>query len=166
MSFATRADLLARSNARRLAQLAIPADMAMPPDEALRVTIAGGDLAAYSADERTALAAALDAIDKALGDADALIESHGIPAAVRSTLLARLASTIALYYLYDAEKCPREVRDAYDGAVGTLKAHARGELSLTPAAAPATPGDDGGPAVFSTPSRYGRACRPDDEVGL
>ena len=41
MTFATRADLLARSNAMRLAQLAVPADMDMVPDDALRIAVAG-----------------------------------------------------------------------------------------------------------------------------
>lgn len=132
MPFATRADLLARSNARRLAQLAVPADMEMVPDEALRVAIAGGVLTGYTAAQQTALAAALDAIDKALNDADALILSYGIPATVQTTLLARLSSTIALYYLQGAERMTEDVRHAYEGVIDTLKAHARGDLSLVP----------------------------------
>ncbi|WP_407059072.1 hypothetical protein ACKZDW_13320 [Ralstonia syzygii subsp. celebesensis] len=41
MGFASRSDLLARSNARRLAQLAVPADMDMVPEDALRTAIEG-----------------------------------------------------------------------------------------------------------------------------
>ena len=89
MAFASRSDLLARSNARRLAQLAVPADMDMVPDEALRAAIAGSDLSAFSQAEQAALALALEAIDKALADADALILSYGIPDTVQTTLLAR-----------------------------------------------------------------------------
>lgn len=155
MAFATRADLLARSNARRLAQLAVPADKAMPPDDALRTAIGGGDISVYTADEQAALALALDAIDKALVDADALLLSYGIPAAVQTTLLARLASTVALYYLQGAERMTDDVSKAYEGVIDTLKSHSRGAIDLTPPA-PTDPvlSDD---AVFmeSSPRRYG-----------
>lgn len=163
MAFATRLDLLSRSNARRLAQLAVPADMDMPPDDALRVAVAGGDLSAFTVAEQASLAAALDTIDDALGDAEALILSYGIPATVQTTLLARLASTVALYYLQGAERMTDDVRKAYEAVIDTLKAHARGDLDL----APASPDDpvlsDDLVMIDSAPSRYSRACWPDDE---
>ena len=154
MAFATRADLLARSNARRLAQLAVPADMAMPPDDALRLAVAGGDLSGFTVAEQTALAAALVAIDNALADAEALILSYGIPATVQTTLLSRLASTVALYYLQGAERMTDDVRKAYEATLATLKAHARGELDLIPAApADPVPSDDL-VIIESAPGRY------------
>jgi phage gp36-like protein len=154
MAFATRVDLLARSNARRLAQLSVPADMAMPPDDALRVAIAGGDLAGYTDNDRTALTAALDAIDKALGDADALIVSYGIPDTVQTTLLARLASTVALYYLQGAERMTKEVSEAYANAEAIFKKHAKGELSLSPEATPVPLLSEDMATIESRPSRY------------
>lgn len=136
MPFATRADLLARTNADRLAQLAVPADFEMPPADGLRAVIEASDLSAAMADytqaDQDALTKALDAIDKALDDADSLILSYGIPANVQTTLLARLCSTIAFYYLQGAERMTQEIEDAYTAAIGTLKAHARGELNLIP----------------------------------
>ena len=154
MAFATRADLLARSNARRLAQLAVPADMAMPPDDALRLAVVGGDLSGFTPAEQTALAAALVAIDNALADAEALILSYGIPATVQTTLLSRLASTVALYYLQGAERMTDDVRKAYEAVIATLKAHARGELDLIPAApADPVPSDDL-VIIESAPGRY------------
>lgn len=162
MAFASRSDLLARCNARRLAQLAVPADMDMVPDEALRVAVAGGNLSAFSLAEQTALALALEAIDKALGDADALILSYGIPATVQTTLLARLASTVALYYLQGAERLDKKDAVAYDGAIGTLKAHARGEINLVPAA-PTDPVLSNDLAIIeSAPRRY-RAAWPSED---
>lgn len=163
MAFATRADLLARSNARRLAQLAVPADMDMPPDDALRVAVAGGDLSVFTVAEQAALAAALDTIDRALGDAEALILSYGIPVTVQTTLLARLASTVALYYLQGAERMTDDVRKAYEAVINTLKAHARGELDLIPAVPTDPVISDDLVTIDSAPSRYGRACWPDDE---
>ena len=162
MLFATRADLLARSNARRLAQLAVPADMDMVPDEALRAAVSGGNLGAFSPAEQAALALALEAIDKALGDADALILSYGIPATVQTTLLARLASTIALYYLQGTERLDKNDAVAYDGAIATLKAHARGELNLVPAA-PTDPLPSNDLAIIeSAPQRYRAAGLSED----
>ncbi len=163
MAFATRADLLARSNARRLAQLAVPADMDMPPDDALRVAVAGGDLSSFTVAEQAALAAALDTIDRALGDAEALILSYGIPATVQTTLLARLASTVALYYLQGAERMTDDVRQAYEAVIATLKAHARGDLDLIPTVPTDPVLSDDLVTIESAPSRYGRASWPDDE---
>ena len=166
MTFATRADLLARSNAMRLAQLAVPADMEMVPDDALRIAIAGGDLSAFSAAVRAALTEALATIDKALADADALILSYGIPSTVRTTLLARLASVIALYYLQGAERLDKQDAVAYEGAINTLKSHARGDVNLIPAA-PSAPVPSSDMAIItSNRGRYGRHSWPDDEVGL
>ncbi len=164
MAFASRSDLLARSNARRLAQLAVPADMDMVPDEALRAAIAGSDLSAFSLAEQAALALALEAIDKALADADALILSYGIPDTVQTTLLARLASTVALYYLQGAERMTDDVRKAYDGVIDTLKAHSRGDLDLVPAA-PTDPAPSDDLAVIESQPRRYRSSGV-DEVGL
>lgn len=143
MPFATRADLLARTNARLLAQLAVPADVEMPPDEALRVAINGGDLSQFTTEERAALTLALEAIDKALADADALILTYGIPNTVQTSLLARLSSTVALYYLQGAARMTDEVRQGYEAVIAALKSHARGESNLIPPApeAPVISGD-------------------------
>ncbi|MRD73298.1 DUF1320 family protein [Rhodocyclus tenuis] len=162
MAFATRSDLLARSNARRLAQLAVPADMDMVPDEALRAAIAGSDLGAFTSTEQAALALALEAIDKALADAAALILSYGIPTTVQTTLLARLASTVALYYLQGAERMTDDVRKAYDGVIDTLKAHSRGDLDLVPAAPTDPVPTDDFAVIESRPRRYGSSC-PDED---
>ncbi len=157
MTFATRADLLARSNARRLAQLAVPADVDMPPDDALRVAVAGGSLAGYTQAQQESLTLALDAIDKALGDAEELVISYGIPVATQTPLLARLTSTIALYFLQGAERMTDDVSKAYDGAIATLKAHARGELNLVPVPPVVPPLSDNQVLMESAPRRYGGA---------
>lgn len=165
MAFASRSDLLARSNARRLAKLSVPADMDMVPDEALRVAIAGGDLSVFNQGEQTALTLALEAIDGALADADALILSYGIPDSVKTPLLARLASTVALYYLQGAERMTDDVSKAYDGVIATLRAHVRGELDLLPVVVTAPAPMEETALITSQRRRYG-AGDPDDEVGL
>jgi phage gp36-like protein len=159
MSFATRSDLLARSNAVRLAQLALPADYETPADpQALREAIDGGDLSAYPAEMRAAIALALDAIDKALADADAMLISYGVPPEVQTALLARLASTVALYYLQGAERMTEDMQRAYDGVIKLLDRYAKGQLpGLVPDTGDAAGNADPGPAIIvSAPSRYGR----------
>lgn len=155
MSFASRADLLARSNARRLAQLAVPADVAMPRDDALRAAINDEDLTAYTIAEQDALQLALDTMDKCLADADALILSYDIPATVQTSLLARIASTIALYYLQGVERMTDELNTAYKDCIGKLEAHKQGKQNLIPPApdAPVIEGDV--IVVESAGSRYG-----------
>lgn len=153
--FATRSDLLARSSARRLAQLAVPTDVKMVvADEALRTAIAGGDLSALTPTDLASLDLALAAIDQALADAQQLVVSYGIPDTVANPLLARLTSNIALYYLQGAGRMTDDVQKVYDAAVGTLKAHARGELNLLPiAATPVLPEDQ--VLMSSDARRYG-----------
>ncbi|MGV3581904.1 MAG: phage protein Gp36 family protein [Methylophilus sp.] len=143
MPFATRLDLLARTNAKLLANLSTPTDFDTPSEEVFRLAIEGGDLSALTALELEAINLALAAIDTALNDADALILTYGIPATVQTTLLARISSTVALYYLQGAERLTDEVSKAYDAVIATLKSHARGELSLIPPApdAPVIAGD-------------------------
>lgn len=164
MAFATRADLLARSNARRIAQLSVPADMDMVPDNALRVAIVGGDLSGFSDTERAALALALDAIDKSLSDADDLLLSYGLPATAQNNLLARLASTVALFYLQGAEHMTKEVSEAYDSTVKILMSHARGELDLVRMATVDPTVSDDAVVIESQRRRYGDTCV--DEDGL
>ena len=155
MAFATRADLLARSNAMRLVELAVPADKEMLPDDALRTAITGGNISIYTADEQATLALALDAIDKALADADALLLSYGIPPTVQTTLLARLASTVALYYLQGGERMAEDVSKAYDGVIDTLKSHSKGLVNLIPPALTDPVLTDDAVVFESSPRRYG-----------
>jgi len=159
MPFATRADLLARSNARTLAQLAVPTDVGMVPVDALRTAIGGGDLTGFTEGDQAAIGLALNVIDAALADADALLVSYGVPGTVQNTLLARLASTVALYYLYGAEMTD-DVLKAYQGVIDVLKAYARGDVDLVQGEEEgATPTDSA--TITSGVSRYGR--RPTDE---
>lgn len=151
MSFATRVDLLARSNVKRLAALAVPTDVEMPPVESLRTAINASDLTGYS----DVIVLMMDKIDKALADADALILGYGIPATVQNSLLARIGSTIAFYYL-NGEKISEEVKRSYDGVIDLLKSHVKGTIDLiNKPVAPVPPETDSGVVITSRPSRYG-----------
>jgi len=148
--FATRADLLARSNAMRLAQLAVPADHDFPSaDKALRKVIDGGNMCGLTVEEQAAIVLALDAIDRCLADADALLVSYGIPPQAQSTLLSRFSSTIALYYLQGAERMTEDVQDAYESVLALLDKYHKGTL---PGLVPPEP--SGLADIQSGPSRY------------
>jgi phage gp36-like protein len=156
--FATRADLLARSNASRLAQLAIPADREMVDDAAIRLAITGGDLSGYSAIDAESIALALLAIDDALADAGALMVGYGIPDTAQSTLLARMESTIAMYYLQGTERMCEDIDKAYQSVIKTLESHSKGVINLVPVVPTVTdpllmsPGDSA--EIIANPSRY------------
>jgi phage gp36-like protein len=155
MPFASRSDLLQRANAQRLAQLAVPTDRERPADkQLLRRAIECGDIGEVSGAEREAIDLALTVIDKALADADALILSYGVPADIPVTppLLARISSTIALYYLHGAEKMPDTVAKSYEAVIKMLDKWGKGEL---PGLVPAAPEQPGGMSeITSSPRRY------------
>ena len=132
MAFATRADLLARCNARRLAQLAIPADNDMPPPEAMRIAIDGGNLSGYSTEQQTALTLGVAVIDQALSDAGQLLLGYGLPDTAASSLITRLCCTVALYYLQGDERVTEDILKLYQEAVATLKSFRRGDIELVP----------------------------------
>lgn len=81
-----------------LHSLLYPADKEMPAIT-LRAATTAKICRVPEVDQKTIILA-LDTIDKCLSDADALLISYGIPADVQSSLLARLSSTVAVYYLY------------------------------------------------------------------
>jgi phage gp36-like protein len=154
--FASRADLLARANAQRLAQLAVPADYEFPPDpQALRRVIESpAALDAFEGDDRAGLVLALDAIDRALADAGQLLISYGIPPEVQTGILARLASIVALYYLQGAERMTDEIEKAYQEVIKLLDRYRKGELpGLVPDDALDAPAS-GLVLIESAPKRY------------
>lgn len=156
MPFATRTDLLKRANATRLVQLTVPTDREMVDEAALRLAIDGGDLTGYSNTDQETIALALDAIDSALADADAVILGYSIPATVQTPLLARIAATIALYYLQSQGNMTDDVQKAYDSVIKMLESHVKGVLSLVPPEPEVTVEDNFlGAEITSSPSRYG-----------
>jgi phage gp36-like protein len=152
--FADAATLLQHTNATRLLQLAVPADRAMVDESALRAAIAGDDLSGYSAADQATLVLVQGAIHEALADASGLIVNYGIPEDFSSGVVARLATTIALYYLQrlggDSEAATR----AYEGAIATLKSHSKGELNLVPVVADPPQVLTDGIEIVSGQSRY------------
>jgi phage gp36-like protein len=166
--FATRQDLLTRCNARRLAQLAIPADMAMVALDVVRTALTGGSITSEPIEVQTAVAAALTTIDQALADAHELIVSYGVPTSAASTLLTRMCCTVALYYLQGIERLEKTDALAYDGVLKLLEQHKRGLVDLTPAAdaIPPTAGEVADMVeMSSSPGRFGSSDVDDGNEG-
>jgi len=159
MSFATPADLLRRSNADRLLQLSIPADMGMVSSGALRDAISGVGLGGYDADVRDTINAALEVIDCALGDATALISGYGVSQDASSESLKRIASTLAMYYLLGNGRGESDEKE-YAATIKLLESHAKGVINLVPMPVVSGSGSAvvdmsaGNVVVFSNPSRY------------
>lgn len=156
MAYATRADLLARTNAQRLAQLAVPADVAMVPLEVMRAAFSGGGAGELDPATQQAVDLALEAVDHALADADVLMQSYGVPATASNTMLTRMACTLAMYYLQGGEGLSKDDAMAYDGVLRLLGQYRRGEIDLTPGVIvdPAVPEGDL-VSIESAPGRYG-----------
>lgn len=116
MAYATQQDLVERFGTQELAQLTDPA--------------AGVTIDAV-------------AVSRALGDADAEIDSYlgaryALPLAAVPAVLVRVAADIARYYLWD-DAAPDTVRERYKAAVALLKQLAGGATVLagTPGLEPA-----------------------------
>lgn len=155
MPFATRADLLKLTDVRKLAQLAVPTDQAMPDEDVLRVAIDDGDLTQFTEHDNDLVTLALENIDQALVDATALIVSHGIPETVQTPLITRMCARIAYYMLAAASESITEQRQAvYDGIIGQLKQHARGEINLVPPGPDEEPVTEDAITITSNPPRY------------
>jgi phage gp36-like protein len=163
--FATRQDLLTRCNARRLAQLAVPTDMAMVALDVVRTALTGGSMAAEPADVQAAVADALTTVDQALADAHELIVSYGVPTTSVSTLLTRMCCTVALYYLQGAERLEKTDALAYDGVLKLLEQHKRGLVDLTPGSDTTNATEMADTVVMSSaPGRFGASMLSDEEA--
>lgn len=89
------------------------------------------------------------AVARALGDADAEIDSYlgaryALPLAAVPAVLVRIASDIARYYLWD-NAAPETVRTRYQAAVALLKQLAGGQTVLA-----GTPGLEPAPGAATT----------------
>ena len=110
-------------------------------------------IARYTADEIEQRESALPpgAVDRALADADALINGYvagryTVPLAPVPDNVPRLAGTIARYYLLDAANTEQSRQDFAD-AVSWLKDVAAGRVTLTTAAVSETPATGGAAAT-------------------
>lgn len=101
----------------------------------LRLTIEGGDVSTYTAEQQAAAIDAQAAIAVAIDNADGIIDSYisvvvTLPLAVATPNAIRAASMdIARYRLYD-DAAPEEIRRRYDDALRYLRDIAAGKATL------------------------------------
>ena len=134
MTYATQQDLVDRFGAEELVQLT---DRTNTPATTIDETVVG----------------------KAIGDADALINSYvgkqyGLPLAVTPPILTRYAADIARFYLF-GEQAGKDhpVRSAFDLALAWLKDVAKGLVKLDDGTGSEVSVEGGGQVRFDTPDR-------------
>jgi phage gp36-like protein len=97
-----------------------------------------------------------DAVDRAIADADAEINTYcavqyDVPFATVPAMVRKIAVDIAVYNLYSRRRgAPDDRKERYNNAIALLKSVAAGTVSLgvdTP-----SPDDDGGPAAVNPKS--------------
>ena len=95
-----------------------------------------------------------DAVDRAIADADAEINTYcavqyDVPFATVPAMVRKLAVDIAIYNLYARRRgAPEDRKERYDNAIALLKSVSDGTVSLgvdTP-----TPDDEGGPEASNS----------------
>lgn len=162
--FATRKDLLDRSDVDLLTQLIVPTDREMVfSPELLRLVVEGeagldGEAAQdYTEEERQSIALALQVMDKALADASELVGGYGFTAAQSSPLLARVTSIIALYFLHGHHHIPEHIERQFNVQLKLLEKMASGQIKAGLPTDPVTPED--AIQITSERRRYG-APRP------
>ncbi|MCC6195714.1 MAG: DUF1320 domain-containing protein [Burkholderiales bacterium] len=96
-------------------------------------------------------------VDRALSDAQALIDSYlaaryPLPLAPVPDVINRMCCDIARYYLHE-DRVTEQVRQRYEDCVSLLQAIARGVAELSLAGGGAPPAPSGGSVVVSAPAR-------------
>lgn len=178
MSYATRAQLLARANVLRVAQLAVPTSSGVMPDAAqVQAALLGDASGGVDMATAQALQDAVAAVDTALGDAADLMRSYSVPAPESWTgadpaqpvpqALVRINCQLAMHYLAERAGMLAESDSAnYNALLKLLGKHASGEVALapTPVVEPGTTPAADVAHISSGASRYGRSDgRTDDD---
>lgn len=99
-------------------------------------------------------------VARALGDAEAEINGYlsakfTLPLDPVPDTIARIASDIARYYLYD-DRATEVVRDRYNNAIKFLKGVVAGDISIGVDAASESPAATGGPQYTSADREFTR----------
>lgn len=134
MTYATPTHLLTRFAASEIAQRADRGDVRLVTAQLMTDAAAEASLAAYTADERAAAAAALAVVQRALDDARDTINAHistryTLPIWPVPPILERIACNLARYYLFDDQVTDR-IQAAYDSDMTTLRGVRDGKNAL------------------------------------
>lgn len=134
--YATATDLLDRFDAEEIAQRADRATPRLVTAELLKLAASAGDLTGYTDAEQAAAAEALAVVNRALQDASDAIDGYlagrqAVPLSNPTQAIARCASDIARYFIYD-DKATDTVKDRYNMSVQYCRDIASGKVSLGP----------------------------------
>lgn len=134
MTYATATDLLTRFSATEIAQRTDRGIPRLVKDALLTAAAAGGDLSAYTTDERARVAAALVIINRALQDADDTINGYlnaryTLPLTPVPAVLQRVACELARFYLFD-DQVTELIEKRHAANIKWLGEVAKGVVSL------------------------------------
>lgn len=138
MTYITHAQLAERPGARELAEVATPGHLRMVPYELMEAALTGGDRSSWTADENERADAALERIDDAARDAQAVIDGFlarrgYLPLNPVPDIVTVWCRAIVRYYLHQhrlsTESNDPIVRD-YRDAMKLLQLTADGKFSL------------------------------------
>lgn len=145
MTYATPSALLARFDAEEIAQRT---DRSLPrvvTGDMLAALASGGSMAAYTAPQQAAAAAALAVVQLAQQDAYDTINGYvqgryTVPLVTPPNAILLAESDLARYFLYD-DNTTEVVKQRYESAMSYLKSIRDGKVSIGPVgnAAPADP---------------------------
>lgn len=134
MAYITASDLLTRSSAEELAQLADRSVPRIVTADLLSAAVAGADLSGWSEDEQSAAADALAVVAQAIDDAQSMIDGYLAsryitPLPTPPAAVQRLACDMARYYLY-ADNATEAIQKRYDAAIAFFRDVSAGKVTL------------------------------------
>ena len=134
MTYATPSDLLARFDATEIAQRCDRGIPRLVNGELLTAAAAATDLGAYTDDEIARAQQALALVQRALQDADDTINTYlsgrySLPLNTVPSVLSRVGSELARYYLYD-DQVTEAIKTRYDANIKWLEGVSRGTVAL------------------------------------
>lgn len=165
MAYITALDLLIRFDAELIAQRV---DESLPrrvSREMLLALASGADVSGWGQGDVEAANAALVKLQRAIDDACSVIDGYlaaryKVPLVPAPASVARYASDVARYYLYDAA-ATETIQKRHDDAIAFFRAVAAGKASLGTDAETAAPVASGGGSVqlVSSAGVFGRGAR-------
>lgn len=132
--YATPSDLLVRFDAAEIAQRCDRGIPRLVTAELLTAAASGADLSAYTQDEVERANQALALAQRALQDANDTINTYlsgrySMPLATVPSVLSRVGSELARYYLYD-DQVTDAIKTRYDANIKWLEGVSKGTVSL------------------------------------
>jgi phage gp36-like protein len=153
MTYSTTSALLSRFDAEEMAQRTDRSVPRQVTGDMLATLAAGGSMAAYTAPQQAAAAAALAVLQTAQQDAYDTINGYiqgryDIPLATPPNAILLAESDLARYFLYD-DNTTEVIKRRYDAALDYLKSIRDGKINLGPVGGAPAPSPVGTPQVVT-----------------